>query len=151
MRFALIVFCPVILMSGCTPKENPWKSSSISTKYAAYNSKRLTIEPKNKFRGIELEIIKNHKGLKGYLNIRSLTLPFSNCDSSKCAITVSTGAETRHYALDILKGRQRMLLSADALEFIIDSLSHQTNVDIATGRFHSTIPSEGFEKAFSKM
>lgn len=151
MRFALIVFCPILLMSGCSPQKNPWKNSSISTKYPAYNSKRLTIEPKNKFRGIELEIIKNHRDLKGYLNIRSMTLPPCNCDSSKCAITVSTDAETRRYTLDTLKGRQRMLLSGDALEFIIDSLSHQVNVEISTGRFHSTIPSEGFEKAFSKM
>lgn len=139
MRTISFCWTFTLLMAACSSQEGQWKHSSIKTKNPAYHSNRLVIKSSNKFRGIELEIIKSQSAFKGYLNIHSLTFtPLPN-DPYKCIVSLTTNSETRHYSTDILKGQQRLLLPEEALSFIISSLRSNTTISVSTGRFQSEL------------
>lgn len=120
---------------SCTSKQTTWEVSETRTRHTAHQAFKLSHKPDNIFRGMELEFVRTASGLRSYLNVHSLKFAEDIAHTKKTEIVLISNGNERHYLADRLEGGQRLLLTPEAQDFLLNQLAENHSVRVVSGRF----------------
>ncbi len=144
MRAALI--CLTLLCWSCQTKEN-WSYEAVKNRLSKHGMARLVYPADTPTKGIELEIVRHGESLKGYLNLEQFSFPSLEENSQKTEVLINQTP----FVFDRLAGGQRLTLSEESLDFIVESLTSGKNVTISVAHFFQEIPSRAFTSRMEKL
>lgn len=99
-----------------------------------------------------MEIVRSPSGLRMYLNILFLkALPCSE-DFTRTKVTIDfTEEETFYIYPQILEGGQRLLISQEDSDYLIQALVEDRSFTIKIGRYQTTIVPAAFSKVYKEL
>lgn len=85
-----------------------------------------------------------------YLNV--FTLQFAEGDEEgNLKVKLSVGEQSQEFSAERLDGGQRLRLSEEAKEFLIEALLSETSVEVSVGRYRTTLIPNNFALLYSEL
>jgi len=97
---------------------------------------------------LQIELLRDACGVHMFVNSFSVPLPCCKERSDRVDLYVSAGGRERRFRPDRLKGGQRLRLSDEARDFILEALKSGECVELRAGRYRSSISPVGFYSAY---
>lgn len=154
MRFPAIAIRSLfffLCLTSCSSNKPLWEVSETKTRHTSHQAFRVSQKPDNIFRGMEIEFVRTSSGLRSYLNVHSLKFTEHRFNHKKTEIVVISEDDEKKFLADRLEGGQRLLLSADAQDFLLNQLSKNQTVKIVSGRFDVEILPDEFPSHLTKL
>lgn len=147
----LILF--FLILTGCSNQTpHQWEIDKILTKTPCFNGGRLILGPDSDCSHLEIELIRNTSGIRMYVNLLFLRAPSWPEDPTRTTLTIQF-EEQEPWIIHpyLLEGGQRMLLSEDIADFLIQSLcdGHSFNIQIGRSQIH-VVPNQ-FIKLYKEL
>jgi len=140
MRYILAL----ILCVSCQCKST-WKKQTIVSHKKEDDLRILSHMPKNRFRSLELELVKSGDTLTLYLNSHAFPFP---SDNGNTILTFKTPTRTYHYTLPLYAGAARIKLPPHLSSRILTHLHNETPFTLQiAGHSTTTISAKGASKA----
>lgn len=148
-RACLVLF--FFQITACTKRAPCWKYDNVSNSCSEYRSAKLWSPAQDPFRGLEVELISSHSGLRMYVNTYSRTFPAN--EEGKCEITMSSSQiePPKTFYADRLEGGQRLLLPPQATSWTIEQLLLGNTIKMTTGRYSTEVSPEEFNTFYPKF
>jgi hypothetical protein len=149
---ACFVLC-FLLFSGCsTPSENKWGITEIITPNPSFNGGKLFLDPDSDSSNLELEIERNSAGFRFYINLLYLQASPWKEDPTRTSLTIQFDDQEPWIVYPyLLDGGQRLLLSGDLADVLIQALLDGFSFTIQIGRSQiDVIPTE-FAKKYQRL
>jgi len=105
----------------------------------------------NTFNGLQGELLLIGTKLQLYLNALSLQIPYLPNDEMHAGVTIAIEDQEYYFIADRFEGGQKVLLSDDALQIIINALLEGYFIDISIGRYETTLSPDNFACVYYKM
>lgn len=136
---------------SCSTPCHQWYLEETITSCPCYNSAILVLPVQNKFKELEIEIVRGPYDTKMYLNAFSLPFPLDSEDPDKTQILLAIDGKTETIVADRLLGGQRLWIPTDVSEQIISALLNDQVVHIGIGRYQTDIIQENFNCLYSDL
>ena len=148
-RAGLIATALLFLLGGC--QKSNWKSSAIYGANEASYSTRIAQEAVgNPY--IEFELVKTHKGEKGYILFHIEKIQGSKQHPDQITATLTSDDNITHtFTASRLRGGQRILLPNEMTSLIISQLNQGHTIQIILENLGLKISPDGFDKAFKNL
>lgn len=135
------------LCFGCS-RSDSWKVSHIQSGSTQFSSSRLSYHTKDLVNGIDAEFLAVEDTCHLYLHVHSHPVRPYKGDVKKALVQVKTSDETKSFIAYRHEGGQRLLLSDEAREYIVNALYAGEHVTISTSGYSSTLTAESFGKKY---
>lgn len=140
----------VVLLCGCTT-HNRWSVDHIKSGRPEFNSSKLSYRTLDPLHGLELELIRTQNSFNLYLHVNSQTIPPCKNNPKAALVSVITQDASHTEEAARLQGGQKILLSENLRDIIIDALQKNSSLTIRVGNYSTLIEPEGFQELLKKM
>lgn len=147
------LLCALFLLSGCSKPCPKWQFETANSSEPVFCVGTLSLKPENIFREVGIEIsCHSTMGPKVYLNLYGCPIPTlqANNHLARVILKIDTSDDLIADAF-VFKGNQRLLLSDEASEKLIQALLSKQSVTISLGNYSSEVTPIGFEKNYCKL
>ncbi len=138
-----------LLLTSCTCPN--WTLDKTITFNPCYNSGRLYFYADCCGKDLELELDRGASGLRMYINVFSLEIAPVILDPPQAELVITIEESEYKYLADILQGGQRLLLTDEARDLIIDTLQSNQIVILKAGRYKAAIQPENFSSLYYNL
>lgn len=149
MRPPFLLLGVLIATAACTSKSH-WKHSQIDGGSSQYSSSRLSYGVPNTHNTLQMEIIHRKHHYKGYLFVQGRAIPESKDHPQQALISVQIGEEKESYLVTRYAGGQRLALSEELLQKILQALKIDQEVTIQASGYTTTLDPTGFSSLYKK-
>jgi hypothetical protein len=149
---ALTALCFITFLTGChSPGCREWIFLNAKTANPCFNSGKLILEPENSYSHLEMEMTRNHSGIRMYLNI--LLMQAVPCpDNMKATLVeIILPNETLTIYADLLAGGQRLLIPEQIAGILIETLLDGQSFTVKVGLKKVVIIPNNFEESYFKL
>lgn len=130
----------------CIPE---WQTTTILSANPDYNSSRLFYPALNPFNGLEVEIIHTLSGMRMYLNALSLSFPMEEEHPELVTVNIELSENVSFSVLaERLGGGQRLLLSDEAAQKVVNTLLNGEPVFFSVGHYSTQVSPYHFHKEY---
>ena len=123
---------------SCHQKE-PWQHHALRNTDLRYDMAKLSYPANHPHRGILLEFIRQEKTIEGYLNVRKFQIPSFQGDLKQAKITLLADEKSVSFIVHRLAGGQRLHLTKQAFQCLVDLLHTHPEVAIQVGPLFTNI------------
>lgn len=150
---ACLALCLIALIGCSTPSCRQWEIQEIVTKYASsFNSGRLILSPDSDYSHLELELVRNSSGIRFYVNLLFLQAPPWVEDPTRTTLTVQfENQEPWIVHPYLLEGGQRLLLTGDVADVLVQALIDEISFVIQIGRSQISVIPSHFAKTYKHL
>lgn len=143
----------LIAFFGCSaPYERKWECQTIDSNRKWNHTGRILLAPDNDYSHLELEIVKDAKKTRFYVNLLFLQACPNKEDPDFTTATIQMDGEEPYKAhFLLLKGGQKMIIPEDLASVLIDALLRGQDFSITIGRSSITASSATFLTAYEKL
>lgn len=146
----LLLFClPLIFF--CCQKKDSWQHSAIRNTDPRYDLAKLTYPADTVHRGIEIELMRQHKGIEGYVNVYTFEVPPLEDSPHKAKISFLSDHHEYTFIVDRLQGGQRLHLSETALSTLLSLFEKHSEVTIEMAHYSQVFNTETFKRHYQKL
>jgi len=135
-----------IITCACGKARN-WGYDEIRSEKREFASNRLRYLKADPLRGIELEFIQTANATKAYLNLHS----FHKTDRKDLLVTFEAGGQARSSSAYVLAGGQRVLLSEEIAEWLMQTLKEGHSVHVQLPGYRQVVDAAGFAHKLKRM
>lgn len=130
-----------------------WTSIDTLTDHSCFNSGRLYLAPENDYSHLELEIDRSTSGVRMYVNVLFLCAPPCPDDTSRAIIEVyfEGEKEPKFIYCHRLKGGQRLLLTNEDADMLIEALLAERSFAIKIGHYQFKAVPDGFAILYDNL
>ena len=148
LRFLL--FClPLIFF--CCQKKDSWQHSAIRNTDPRYDLAKLTYPADTIHRGIEIELIRQHEGIEGYVNVHTFEVPPFQDELRSAKISFFSDNLEYNFIVDRLQGGQRLHLSEAALSTLLSLFEEHSEVTIEMAHYSQAFNGAAFTRHYQKL
>ncbi len=151
-RKRLLAIFSFFICAGCSsPVPRQWELYEISSTCPSFYAGKLVLKPDSDSR-IEIEVSRNRFGTEVYLNLLfSKAIPCNdNPHQTEVYFTIE-GQETRKIFPFILEGSQRLVLSKEDGEYLIQTLLEGNFSTIQIGRTITSLTPLSFDSLYEQL
>lgn len=148
MRVFLFLL-PLIFFS--CHRNDPWQQTAIRNSDPTYDLAKLSHPAASDHRGIQIEFIRQEQTIKGYLNVHTFAFPPLENHPKQTSITFLAGETRQTFVVDRLAGGQRLRLSPNSLDALLQLLHDYPQVTIQSGHYSQTYSSDTFDRHYRKL
>lgn len=148
----LLCLCGLLssLLASCR-SSSPWNLDRVESGNAAFNSTKLIFPASDAIYGIDIEFLHTSKDLYVYLNVHSTPVPPLKDDPKHAHVVLTVGSEKHHFVALRREGGQRLLLSKETVNLLIESLQKDLPIEIRVSGYSTQLTTADFSKKFQKM
>ncbi len=151
-RAGISALCMMLVLSCRSPKPRQWEIQEILTQTPCFNAGRLLLPPDPPTSLLELEILRNHSGIRCYLNLHSIeAMPCSEDPACTCLEILFENQEPWVVYPYLLGGGQRLLLPGEAADVLIQALLEESSFTIRMGGGELFVISNQFAAVYEKL
>lgn len=143
----VIRFFLLVLLAACSTKSD-WSYQKMPASRESFASRKLTYTGKNRFHGLELELLHLKDKIYGYINIFSQKVP---SHEGLASIAIKIDEKTHEELVPLLKGEQRLLLSDKIIDLITGALLSGKSVKILLEGYEDELEPQDFHTQFRKL
>ncbi|HSW73181.1 MAG TPA: hypothetical protein VLG44_07250 [Chlamydiales bacterium] len=138
----------VFLFASCSSVKSDWSYQKMPASRSEFASKKLTCKGKNKFHGLEFELLHYQDKTKGYINIFSQKVP-----SHEGLASIALQIEEMAYEelVPLLKGEQKLLLSDKIIDLIVTALKEGKKVKVSLEGYEDVLEPQDFITHIKKL
>jgi len=142
-----------LLVTSCFHNDNEWSFQQLATNHPKYNCGRVFYKSSDAFLGLEIELVRSSKGLNGYVNTFSSTIPEAPDRPNYTKITLIVDKDCKNFYVHRLEGGQRLLLTDEATQALLKALQdgQKLTITIPQSPFKARIPVDNFNKIYLKL
>jgi len=135
------------LLIGCSRSDN-WKVSHIQSGSKQFSSSRLSYHTPDPINGIDVEFLALDTSCNLYLHVHSHPVKPYKGDQKTALVSMKTEEKSESFVAKRHAGGQRLLLPAQANDFLVTSLKEGKTVIISTSGYSSTLSPNSFERKY---
>lgn len=153
LRQRVIPALCIIFLFGCsTPACRQWEIQEILTKVPSYNAGRLILIPDTDYSHLELELFRNRSGIRFYVNLLIMQAPPCMEDPTRTQVKIIfEDKEPSTIYPYLLEGGQRLMLTGDDADFLIQSLLEEKSFTLKIGRSQITVIPDNFSIVYETL
>ncbi len=142
-------FCPFLFcLISCHSSLSVWHLEKTLTPCRYYNSGRLYSLASQSTRKWEIELDYGYEGLKMYANLFNFE---ANRSHATLFLIVTTDQQEYLAVTTVLEGGQRLLLSDESCNHIVNSLLEGKTVALSYGPYKGDLEPANFESRFANL
>lgn len=152
-RLVLCIILPLFFSSCCIP-EDSWEFHHVHGICPLYDSAQVLFARGSVADAVEIELLKGSSGKRMYVNLHFCPIDDADLDIEERTILIKYGwgekEENESWAY-VMGGGQRLLLSEDTTEAIIEALLQGEIVNLTVGLYRAAIPASNFSIVYSRL
>ena len=149
--FSGYLLATVMLLATSCNKDNRWAFDQIHSEQEESRSTKLSHLASDPVNGIDLEFIQTQGRIKTFLNVHSTPIPPCPHQLKAALVTFIVEGESFESEGYRMEGGQRILLSENDSERLLEALKKKQKVEISLKGYHTTIHGNGFSEQFEKL
>ena len=148
----VLPFLVFFIICSCSPlSSKSWTFQQLDTGYPRFNGGRIFYQNHDALSGMELTIMRGNYGYKAYLDVFTRLLPEDS--SGVLPVLIKQENQKLYFEAVIMQGRQRLSLSNECTEYILQALSegHPLTLSLPNTPFVHTLRVANFSKVYKKL
>ena len=139
-----------LILSSCR-KNQPWEYSGIRSENREHDFAKIFYPPSNELDGIQCEIVRTGDTIQGYLSVTHFEIPPYKKNNELACVTLISEDREQSFIITRFQGGQKLKLSKECLEALINGLKTSSPLIIKTGHFSQKIDSELFTSYYQML
>lgn len=142
-----------LFLTGCAASvKEEWQLQQIKAKYSLQNAGRMLFVPSEQKVDFEIELARDHTGIRFYLNFFMVHVRSADPSLSQVeALITFDDEDSRKIYPYLFSGGQRLLFPEDVTEYLVEMLLNGRSFSVRIGNCALTISPANFEKIYAEL